>query len=302
MWMVLQNTAQAPIAQAAVLRFIAAVPARAVLDIETPRISDPAVMQALIAAVHRGVAVSAVVGVQPGSTNPQDLGNDPYYASEKGWYDPLMQAGVRIMANPHYNELGATHVHPDLAAQDTFLADDGQAVILTQPLSSKGLSAPQKLVYTTSRRVAGALQKILLADHTSTLAGRGVRKVLVVSPNAGVDIARWIDHAPRTQPIYWETSALRARNPVYDALLHQAAHLTLAVPSGWLGNAAIQKLQAAGALVRSAPAHWSGTWACQAHRCFLGSQRTTAQSLDRDRNVGVFVSRSAAGDIVQVPQ
>ncbi len=249
------------------------------VDLVIYDLKDKKVGDALVSAHKRGVAVRVLL-------------NKGYYGKQEprneSSYDYLLSKGISVKWAPSYFAL--TH-------QKTLVADN-KALIMTFNLVPKYYSSSRDFgILTTNTNDVDAIKRTFDADFNGEKIEEQNGDSLLWSPGAEEEILTIINRSEKSLEIY---SQLMDYQKVTDALVAKAKEgvdvkVIITYASNW--RSALAQLRNAGVHVRT----YEGKKAIYIHTkviisdgnyMYLGSQNFSSNSLNKNRELGIFVTDS----------
>jgi phosphatidylserine/phosphatidylglycerophosphate/cardiolipin synthase-like enzyme len=254
------------------------------IDLTVYLLTDPEIIEALEAAVDRGVRVRVILEQHPfgGSGDNPDV------------FDRLARAGAEVRwSSPAFR---FSHVK-------TFVIDDQVAIVMNLNLTRSAFDRNREFgVVTTRAAEVAQAAAIFEADWKQT--SEPPDGPLVVSPTTSRrDLLRLIGGAQRSLDLYAEV--VRDREMI-DALIAAerrgvAVRLVMTGSTGDDNADERRELAAAGVEIRLARGLYihAKLFLADGMRLFIGSENLTATALDLNRELGLFLDDPAAIERVE---
>lgn len=244
--------------------------AQRTIFVECYLVTDRQVIRALERAANEGVRVYVLL-----ERHPYGLGNLPERTAEL-----LAAAGVAVRWSP----LRHGYLHAKFA-----VIDDGLAIVSTANLSASAFRHNREFLTIDRRRVDVRFLSQMFRSDWDQLPVPRVPAPFIVSPvNSRTALTSLLLSARRSIEIYGEEVADSLTERLLGRLERKGVRISVLLPRGatpagaaWLVRAQVAVREA------SAPYIHAKAFLIDGRRAFLGSENLSAQSLDRNREVGL---------------
>ena len=255
--------------------------ARSRIDVEMYELTDFQVEQALMNAALRGVQVRVLLDKHPYDTNPARVAQTA---------NRLQQGGVQVRFAP--SRFPYDHAK-------TMVVDGKVAFIGSANFTYSGLDTNREYdVETSDAAVAAAVSAVFEADWTGQKAGIGPCKSIVLSPGAQAVLLPFMAAAKSTLDVETEEVPDAQVAHVLETDAHRGVNVTLIeaetneTDHGW-GARELANLAKQGVHVEILHRPYLHAKLILADgQAFIGSENLSAPSLERNREVGIFLSNS----------
>lgn len=253
--------------------------ARKQVAMDAYELNDTAVINAISAAVHRGVAVQVIIAPHPD--------NRP-----RGWaqheFRRLVHAGAEVRWSPfrftHHYAIDHAHILVDDQGQ-------GPGLIDTENFTWRAIYHTRGDLWRSHERaVTQALAQVFDADWTRSHVGVVPRRTLVVSPGKSVVLARLLR---QPGPVDLEAHNFGYLPRIIHALVHKGREARIILPAtlSAYDHANLKPLLRAGVQVRYLhDINRQGLLVAGRTKGFVGSQNLSWSVLHSSRDVGIVLS------------
>ncbi len=260
------------------------------IDVTIYTISDSQVVDALVAAAQRGVAVRVIY-------NYNSFAHKHIYPNDKAANAIISAGGQARQASSAFT---ITH-------QKTITVDGATSLIMTFNLSASYFSNTRDFGYITADPAqVGEIENVFQADWDNTGVSPSEPSLVWSPDNSRSKILDIINNARRTLLVdNEETADTQCMNALIDAAKRGVSvrFLTavLSSSSGGDGNAAERDvLNQAGVQAKGATNHYMhgkmllADYGTSSERGFIGSENFSSTSLDKNRELGVILTDQSA--------
>lgn len=267
---------------APIVRFVRAAHVR--LDINTYLLTDRRVLNAVRAAVARGVRVRIIIA------------RHPYGRRPRGELTRLRATGAVVRyAPPRFTSQAVGNAGRYVFDHAKYMVAGNNAEIGTANMTWSAFHKNREYLWVGhDPRIAEALRAVFYADWTRRHAGAALRRVLVLSPGATGALVRLLRAPGR---VCVESEELGRDRPVLAALRAKGPAASLLLPARLdrYDRRMARLVASYGVHVRFLRAPYlHAKLIADPTQAFIGSENLSPSSLNHNREVGLILQRHAA--------
>ncbi len=249
------------------------------LYINSYLIDDPKILDAIGNAVKHKINVKIIVDGRPYGINGDDGTHDEIKI--------LKDTGANVKIAPPRFEIKNVFDHAK------YMVTYNKADIGTLNLTEAAFSKNREYFFITNNKdVIKSLEKIFLSDFSDKHAGKDPRKYLIVSPGSEKNLQDFIE---KEKKVFIETEEMGDDENIINTIMKKGKKAKVIVPDTVsptdLSN--LRKLKKAGVKIKYMPANklYMHAKTIIGKRAFIGSENFTKSSLNRNREVGVIITK-----------